>query len=214
MALPHFSPCTSASRSLSSPGSSLGLLVVVSLNKSLILPCRWTLQCGTACTACAAGLGMKGDTELQNGLAWKGAQSPPSTSPGQGCLPPAQAAQGPIQPGLECLQGWGTTASLGKSSATLPTGRGWKVPSWGLHTRAWLCSAPVASESCNTGGHTAEAMHPFAGISLLLQKLCLWLLPAQTQNWWQHQACSPAKGKLCHHTPVVSTALRSVLEKK
>jgi len=33
---------------------------------------------------------------------------------GQGCPPPAQAAQGPIQPGLECLQGWGTTAYLGK----------------------------------------------------------------------------------------------------
>jgi len=32
---------------------------------------------------------------------------------GQGCHPPAQAAQGPIQPGLECLQRWGTTAWLG-----------------------------------------------------------------------------------------------------
>ena len=27
---------------------------------------------------------------------------------GQGCLPPAQASQGSIQPGLEHLQGWGT----------------------------------------------------------------------------------------------------------
>ena len=25
----------------------------------------------------------------------------------QGCLPPDQAAQSHIQPGLECLQGWG-----------------------------------------------------------------------------------------------------------
>ena len=28
-----------------------------------------------------------------------------------GCHPPAQFAQGPIQPGLECLQGWGTHSS-------------------------------------------------------------------------------------------------------
>ena len=28
---------------------------------------------------------------------------------GQGCDPADQAAQGPIQPGLECLQGWGLT---------------------------------------------------------------------------------------------------------
>ena len=41
----------------------------------------------------------------------------------QGCPPPAQAAQGPIQPGLERLQGWGTTASLGScASASLPSG--------------------------------------------------------------------------------------------
>jgi len=28
--------------------------------------------------------------------------------PWVGCNPPAEAAQGPIQPGLELLQGWGT----------------------------------------------------------------------------------------------------------
>ena len=39
--------------------------------------------------------------------------SVPTLCHGQGCPPPAQAAQGPIQPGLERLQGWGTTASLG-----------------------------------------------------------------------------------------------------
>ena len=45
-------------------------------------------------------------TESQNGLGWKGPQSPPRPNPchGQGYLPPAQAAQGPIQPGLEHLQ--------------------------------------------------------------------------------------------------------------
>ena len=31
----------------------------------------------------------------------------------QGHQPPDQAAQSRIQPGLECLQGWGTTTSLG-----------------------------------------------------------------------------------------------------
>jgi len=34
---------------------------------------------------------------------------------------PAEAAQGPIQPGLECFQGWGTTASLDSCArASLP----------------------------------------------------------------------------------------------
>jgi len=37
---------------------------------------------------------------------------------GQGCPPPAQAAQHPIQPGLERLQEWGTTASLGSCAST------------------------------------------------------------------------------------------------
>ena len=31
----------------------------------------------------------------------------------QGRQPPHQAAQSHIQPGLECFQGWGSTASLG-----------------------------------------------------------------------------------------------------
>ena len=40
--------------------------------------------------------------ESQNGLGWKGPQMPthPNPSRGQGCPPPAQAAQGPIPPGL------------------------------------------------------------------------------------------------------------------
>ena len=46
---------------------------------------------------------------------------------GQGCPPSAQAAQGPIQPGLEHLQGWGTHSSLGScataSPPTIPTPR-------------------------------------------------------------------------------------------
>lgn len=29
---------------------------------------------------------------------------------GHGCSPPAEAAQGPIQPGTELLKGWGATA--------------------------------------------------------------------------------------------------------
>ena len=32
----------------------------------------------------------------------------------------AQVAQGPIQPGLERRQGWGTTASLGSCASTSP----------------------------------------------------------------------------------------------
>ena len=40
---------------------------------------------------------------------WKGHKSPPSSSPVPSycCLPLSQAAWGPIQPGLEHLQGWG-----------------------------------------------------------------------------------------------------------
>jgi len=54
-------------------------------------------------------------TESQNGLGWKGPHRSSIFNPchGQGCPPPAQAAHGPIQPGLEHLQGWGITASLG-----------------------------------------------------------------------------------------------------
>ena len=40
---------------------------------------------------------------------------------GQGCHPPAQAAQGPIQPGLECLQGWGTHSFSGQLCQCLTT---------------------------------------------------------------------------------------------
>ena len=40
---------------------------------------------------------------------------------GQGCHPPDQAAQGPIQLGLEYLQGWGSTASLGSMYQCLTT---------------------------------------------------------------------------------------------
>jgi len=42
---------------------------------------------------------------------------------GQGCSPPAQAAQSPIQPGLEHLQRWGTTASLGSCASASPPSR-------------------------------------------------------------------------------------------
>jgi len=36
----------------------------------------------------------------------------------EGLPPPAQTAQGTIQPGPECLQGWGNTASLGSCAST------------------------------------------------------------------------------------------------
>jgi len=35
----------------------------------------------------------------------------------QGCHPPGEAAQGPIQPGCDCLQGWG---SLSLSAVSPP----------------------------------------------------------------------------------------------
>ena len=40
--------------------------------------------------------------------------------PWAGLPPTSSAAQGPIQPGLEHLQGWGTTASLGSCASTSP----------------------------------------------------------------------------------------------
>ena len=55
--------------------------------------------------------------ELKNVLGWRRPYISPKPTPshGQGCFPPAQTAQGPIQPGLECLPaGVGdATASLG-----------------------------------------------------------------------------------------------------
>jgi len=57
----------------------------------------------------------------QHGRALK-AHPAPTLCRAQGCPPPAEAAQGPIQPGLEYLQGWGTTASLGSCArASLPS---------------------------------------------------------------------------------------------
>ena len=52
---------------------------------------------------------------------WPGLQSPtvliqfqPPSSYVQGCQAAAQAAQNHIQPGLECLQGWGILNPLGQ----------------------------------------------------------------------------------------------------
>ena len=44
----------------------------------------------------------------------------------QGCQPPDQAAQNHIQPGLECLQGWGIHSLLGHD-ATCIVGSGFSV---------------------------------------------------------------------------------------
>ena len=65
-----------------------------------------------------------GNHRIAEWFGLEGASKPTQPNPcrGQGCPPPAQAAQGPIQPGLERLQGWGTTASLGScASASLPS---------------------------------------------------------------------------------------------
>ena len=61
---------------------------------------------------------------IKEGFGLEGSLEPTHLNPscGQGCPPPAQAAQGPIHPGLEHLQRWGTTASLGScASASLPS---------------------------------------------------------------------------------------------
>ena len=39
----------------------------------------------------------------------------------QGCQPPDQAAQSHIQPGLECLQGWGIHSLLGQPVQCITT---------------------------------------------------------------------------------------------
>ena len=54
--------------------------------------------------------------ESQHGLGCKGPQCPSSSNPllCAGRQPAAQAAQSHIQPGLECLQGWGTHSLLGQ----------------------------------------------------------------------------------------------------
>jgi len=50
----------------------------------------------------------------------------------QGCQPADQAAQSHIQPGLECLQGWGIHSLLGQQGGCLPMGeklkRSWELP--------------------------------------------------------------------------------------
>jgi len=54
--------------------------------------------------------------EPWNGLSCKGPQCSPSSNPllCDGRQPAAQAAQSHIQPGLECLQGWGIHSLLGQ----------------------------------------------------------------------------------------------------
>jgi len=39
----------------------------------------------------------------------------------QGCQPPAQAAQSHIQPGLQCLKGWGIHSLLGQHVQSVTT---------------------------------------------------------------------------------------------
>ena len=61
----------------------------------------------------------------------------------QGCQPPDQAAQSHIQPGPECLQGWGIHSLLGQ-------------PVTPFQIAAWSCfSAAKTSSSCPGGRHRA-----------------------------------------------------------
>ena len=59
-------------------------------------------------------LQIPGIMESRNGSGWKRPPSPSSSIllPCSGLPLTSSAAQGPTPPGLECLQGWGTTASL------------------------------------------------------------------------------------------------------
>ena len=53
----------------------------------------------------------------KHGMLWVGMdlKAHPAPSPcREQCHPTAQAAQGPIQPGLECLRGWGTHSFSGQ----------------------------------------------------------------------------------------------------
>ena len=66
---------------------------------------------------------------------------------GQGYHPAAQAAQGPIQPGLEYLQGWGIHSFSGQLCHCLTTVWVKNTPLWGL-PRAFSspgCMNPAAS---------------------------------------------------------------------
>ena len=58
----------------------------------------------------------------RNSEKWVGLErtSESNLGPWAGCPPPAQAARGPIQPGLEHLQGWGTHTSLGNDARASP----------------------------------------------------------------------------------------------
>ena len=53
-------------------------------------------------------------------MVWAGRAPIPPLLPWAGLPPSSSAAQGPIQPGLECLHGWGTTASLGSCASASP----------------------------------------------------------------------------------------------
>jgi len=73
---------------------------------------------------CAQATNIHRIIEPHNGLVGRDLKDHPFPTPchGQGCHSPDQAAHSSIQPGLENLQGWGTTASLGSCArASLPT---------------------------------------------------------------------------------------------
>ena len=90
----------------------------------------------------------------------------PTPQPWAGSHPSAQAAQGPIPPGIERLQGWGTHSSLGSSARASPPSHltnasplvGEKPSSLGLSSQQRCCS-PL-SILMPSSGPAPAAPHP------------------------------------------------------
>jgi len=82
-----------------------------------LLPLRLYSHSGTYGLKAAGKVG-DWDVSQNHRMAWvekdHNAHPVPTPCYVQGCQPAAQAAQSHIQPGLECLQGWGIHSLLGQ----------------------------------------------------------------------------------------------------
>ena len=101
----------------------------------------------------------------------------------QGCHPPAQVAQGPTQPTLEHLQGWGTTASslihtsLSLQATPLLLQPGIRLAFWAPSAHCWLLSRFFVQQSSHVLLYRA-GLKEFFSQSVLLSGI----VPTQVQH--------------------------------
>jgi len=108
----------------------------------------------------------------------------------QRCQPPDQAAQSHIQPGLECLQGWGIQYIVqyyglkqAKTSADSSRGCGerltWESPDHSSLTSATGQESPSHQQLCPVGRPAAPLWFLALTSGFPLTVLCTWVVQSQ-----------------------------------